>query len=137
MDSEEEQPWSSDIPSPPSTPPPPENQSKRPALSEMHGPSNSKKSRPSQNPFDFASKNFLSPEEPKNSTEHRLFRGKATNVTDFATFEYGMERDSTPNGPERDIVDQRELDRLIQSIPLEDRATGVMDSDETIAVFQC
>lgn len=103
----------------------------------MHGPSNSKKSRPSQNPFDFASKNFLSPEKPQNSAEHRLFRGKATNVTDFGTFEYGQEWDDTPNGTEKDIVDQRELDRLIQSIPLEDRATGVVDADETLMVFQC
>ena len=91
--------------------------SKRPALSEIQQEANSKKARPNVN---------------GNSIGTKLFAGIAADVEDFETFSYGKVDDDI--GKVEPVAPQ-ELEWLIQSIPLEDRARGTADVNDTIMVL--
>jgi hypothetical protein len=91
--------------------------SKRPALSEIQQEENAKKARPNGN---------------GNSIGAKLFAGIAADVEDFETFSYGIVDDDI--GKVEPVAPQ-ELEWLIQSIPLEDRARGTADVNDTIMVL--
>ena len=68
----------------------------------------------------------------------RVFGGLATNVRDFETFTSPEQRYEEQAMANMDIkVPVGELDRLLQSIPLEDRTTEGTDLSETVLVRSC
>jgi hypothetical protein len=72
----------------------------------------------------------------KNSLEDKIFGGKALNVESFDTFTSQEDLLKEKEEGSMDVkVPKAELERLIQSIPLEDRAKGDCDINETVMVL--
>ena len=72
----------------------------------------------------------------KKSLEAKIFGGKALNVEGFDTFTSQEDLLKEHEEASMDVkVSKAELERLIQSIPLEDRAKGDCDINETVMVL--
>jgi hypothetical protein len=112
--------------------------SKRAALSEIQEPSHPKKHRHSSF-LKFDDKNFLSPPKKRRSPdvdEEAIFAGKGVNVQNIETFDYpGTNYMDEELGGKGDFVPPQELEWLISSIPLEDRANGAADMNEMVMVY--
>jgi hypothetical protein len=74
-------------------------------------------------------------DQASRALEARVFGGLATNVTDFDTFTSLQQRYEEQAMANMDTkVPVEELDQLLQSIPLEDRAKEGADLSETVLV---